>query len=100
LPAARQVIGLALRWSSIGEGDVSMRSFKHRMMIALAAAAGIGGVWFVATTQRTTQAAVTPAPRAVVQPVALIETAPIVPAELAEAARGKAALDSTSRTDW
>ena len=77
-----------------------MRNFKHKIAIVLVAALLIGGFWLATTTHRTTQAAAPPAPRALVNPVALVDMKPIVPAELAEAARGKAALDSTSRTDW
>ena len=77
-----------------------MRNLKHKIVIAVVATALIGGFWFTATSHRTTQAAVPAAPRAVVEPVALVEMRPIVPAERAEAMRGKDGLNSTSRTDW
>lgn len=77
-----------------------MRNFRHKKKIAFAAAGLVGAVWFAATTRKTTQAAVTPTPRVVLQPVAAVETTPIVPAEIAEAARGKDWMDSANKTDW
>jgi hypothetical protein len=77
-----------------------MRIFKHKWKIAVAGFVLTGVFLFAATTHRTTQAAAPPSPRAVVNPVALVETMPIVPAEAAEAARGSDVLHSTNRTDW
>ena len=77
-----------------------MRNVKHKATIVLVAAALVGSFWLGAATQRPTQAAAPPAPRAAVEPAAFIEMRPIVPAETAEAARGKDVLNTTSRTDW
>ncbi|MCW5689910.1 MAG: hypothetical protein KIT76_15290 [Pseudolabrys sp.] len=78
-----------------------MRNVKHKATIVLVAAALVGSFWLGTVTQRPTQAAAPPLPsRAAVEPAAFIDMRPIVPAEIAEAARGKDALDTTSRTDW
>jgi hypothetical protein len=77
-----------------------MRNVKHKATIVLVAAALVGSFWLGTVTQRPTQAAAPASPRAAVAPAAFIEMRPIVPAEIAEAARGKDVLDSTSRTDW
>jgi hypothetical protein len=77
-----------------------MRNFKHILAIGLAGAVLTGIFLFNATLHRTTQAAAPPSPRAITEPVALVETMPIVPAEIAEAKRGSDMLHSTSRTDW
>lgn len=78
-----------------------MRNVKHKVAVVLVAAALVGSFWLGTSTRRTTQAAAPPpAPRAVVEPAAFVQMRPIVPAEVAEAARGKDGLNSTSRTDW
>ena len=69
-------------------------------VFAIASVILVGAFWIAATTHRTTQAAAPPMPPAVVQPVSAVETMRIVPAEDAEARRGRDALHSTNRTDW
>jgi hypothetical protein len=77
-----------------------MRIFKHKWKIVVAGTVLTGIFLIAATTHRTTQAAAPPSPRAVVNPIALVETMPIVPAEAAEAKRGSEMLHTTNRTDW
>jgi hypothetical protein len=77
-----------------------MSHLKHVWKIALVGAALTGIFLINATTHRTIQAAAPASVHAVVTPAAVVEMTPIVPAEVAEAARGGNALHSTNRTDW
>lgn len=77
-----------------------MRIFNHKWKIAAVGVVLTCVFLIAATTHRTTQAAAPPSPRAAVEPVSLVETRRIVPAEAAEAARGSEMLHTTNRTDW
>jgi hypothetical protein len=80
-----------------------MRKLNHTKKMALVGAILVAAAWFAMPARWTTQAAVTPQSRVVqarVPQAPVVETMPIVPAEITEARRGKDWMDTANKTDW